>query len=584
MSFQTPITISQAIDNIENNTFLLPAIQREFVWSSTKIEWLFDSLMRDYPISSFLFWRVEGETKNQYKFYSFLKDYRERFKTHNSEFNTNGANDFMAVLDGQQRLTSLYIGLKGSYAYKKANVWWVDNEQNIPTRHLYLNIQTPLEEEEDGRIYEFKFLTSDEYSKEPKKWFKVGDILKLKDIFTFDEYLDDNDLKKNKFSYKTLSILHQKIFTTNIINYFLETEQNIDKALNIFIRINSGGEPLDFSDLLMSIAVANWTEKDARIEIFKLIDEIRDNGFFINKDFVLKVFLVLYSSNIKFRVTNFSAENAKDFEAKWDNIRTAICSVFELVKTFGFTESTLTSKNALIPIIYYIYHRNIYVDFSSKKCFEEDRKVIRQWLNIVLVKRLFGGQADNILTTIRSVFTQNITKYYIDSNIVLFPKALISNKLKGTTKDMTMDDDYIDNLLLTQKDDGLAFTILSLLYPNLDYKNGNFHKDHLHPEKHFKNDKYLKKENISPNKYDFYFDRLNWNSILNLQMLDANENMSKQDKNLKNWVEYEATKQSYTVAKFCEEHVIPNILEFNDFEMFIEERRKLLRDILKNLV
>lgn len=583
MSFQLPITIAQVIEGIDNNSYLLPAIQREFVWSSDKIEWLFDSIMRDYPISSFLFWRVEGKTKGQYKFYSFLRDFREKFKTHNSEFNTNGANDFMAVLDGQQRLTSLYIGLKGSYAYKKPNVWWIDNEQNIPTRYLYLNIEKPLEEEEDGRIYEFKFLTIDEYNKEPNKWFKVGDILKLKDIFTFSEYLDDNDLKKNKFSYRTLSTLHQKIFTANIINYFLETEQNIDKALNIFIRINSGGEPLNFSDLIMSIAVANWTKKDARKEIFNLIDEIRDNGFFISKDFVLKVFLVLYSSNIKFKVTNFSVENAKEFEEKWEDIRAAISSVFQLIKTFGYTEATLTSKNALIPIIYYIYHRNIYNGFSTVKAFEQDRKIIKQWLNIALVKRVFGGQADNILTTIRSVFTEDISKKFIDGNITLFPKDLIIDKLKGTTKDMTMDDGYIDNLLLTQKDEGLAFSILSLLYPNLDYKNGNFHKDHLHPANFFKGDKYLKQENIPYDKYEFYRDPLNWNSILNLQLIDANENMSKQDKSLKEWVQYESNKQCCTIDKFCEEHVIPNILEFKDFERFVQERRELLRGKLKSL-
>ena len=75
MSFQTPITIKQAIDNIENNRFLLPAIQREFIWSSKKIEWLFDSIMRNYPISSFLFWKVQGETKKGYKFYKFISEY-----------------------------------------------------------------------------------------------------------------------------------------------------------------------------------------------------------------------------------------------------------------------------------------------------------------------------------------------------------------------------------------------------------------------------------------------------------------------------------------------------------------------------
>jgi hypothetical protein len=94
MSFQTPLTIKEAIENIENNKFLLPSIQREFVWEHTKIEWLFDSLMRNYPISSFLLWQVESEVKKGYKFYKFISKYREKFKTHNSEISVDGINEF----------------------------------------------------------------------------------------------------------------------------------------------------------------------------------------------------------------------------------------------------------------------------------------------------------------------------------------------------------------------------------------------------------------------------------------------------------------------------------------------------------
>ena len=50
--FKTPISISDAIEYIEQRKFLLPAIQRKFVWSSEQIEVLFDSIMRDYPINS----------------------------------------------------------------------------------------------------------------------------------------------------------------------------------------------------------------------------------------------------------------------------------------------------------------------------------------------------------------------------------------------------------------------------------------------------------------------------------------------------------------------------------------------------
>ena len=86
MSFQTPITIAEAIRNIESNRYLLRAIQREFTWKHRKSEWLFDSIMRDYPISSFLFWRVEGDTKSNFQFYQFIREFRKKYKTHLEEF------------------------------------------------------------------------------------------------------------------------------------------------------------------------------------------------------------------------------------------------------------------------------------------------------------------------------------------------------------------------------------------------------------------------------------------------------------------------------------------------------------------
>lgn len=122
--FQSPITIKDAIDNISHNRYLLPAIQRKFTWSSSQVELLFDSIMRNYPINSFMFWKVsDSNIKKNYKFYQFLNSYREFFHENNPDVNTHGLGDFYAVIDGQQRLTSLYIGLRGSYAYKMPRLW-----------------------------------------------------------------------------------------------------------------------------------------------------------------------------------------------------------------------------------------------------------------------------------------------------------------------------------------------------------------------------------------------------------------------------------------------------------------------------
>ena len=571
MSFQTPITISAAIRNIENNQYLLPAIQREFEWGHEKIEWLFDSIMRNYPISSFLFWRVEGDTKSNYKFYQFLKEFKQRYKTHNDEFPTNSHNDFTAVLDGQQRLTSLYIGLRGSYAYRTPRLHEENTERVYPTRHLYLNINTPLENEEDGRIYEFKFLTRNEFEDNKSKWFTVSEIFGLSDDFDFNKYLDSHDLKKNEFSYRSLATLKNVIHSKPIVNFFLETEQSIDKALNIFIRINSGGEPLNFSDLIMSIAVANWDKKNARKEIHTLVDNVRDKGFTISKDFILKAFLYLHSKDIKFKVTNFSKSNAIEFEKEWDKIRDTVLSVFDLVKSFGFTDSTLTSKNALIPIIYYLYHKDIYKDYHTGVAYSDDRVIIKKWLHIALIKRIFGGTSDSVLSQIRKAFTNDVSKATIEFTMPDFPIVSIN---ANTKRDIGITDEFIDEVLLTQKDDIYAFSILALLYPNLDYKNNNFHKDHLHPESQFDTLNATDKASYGWSTY---------NSILNLQMLDANENMSKQNASLSVWIENEVKTQDRNT--FLTNHLIPDVsLKIDDFGFFIEARKKILFDRLKEIL
>ena len=584
MSFQTPITIKEAIEKIENNKFLLPAIQREFVWSHSKIEWLFDSIMRNYPISSFLFWEVKGETKKGYRFYKFIKDYRETFKTHNEEISTDGINDFQAVLDGQQRLTSLYIGLKGSYAYRlRGALKAEDSERTRPTRHLYLNISNELTDEEDGRIYEFKFLKKDDtkeqelyIDKKSTVWFKVGAILNYTDEEKFDDFVEELD---SKFARKAVRQLRRTILEKQVINYFLEKEQDLDKALNIFIRINSGGEALNFSDLIMSIAVANWRNTDAREAIHNLVDNVRDKGFTISKDFVLKTFLYLYSKDIKFKVKNFSNENARDFENKWEDIRDTILEVFELVKSFGFNDYTLTSKNALIPIIYYLFHRNIYKDFTTKIQYKEDREIIKKWLHIMLIKRVFGASADSVLSQIRNAFTDNFDSVKIKDTILEFPVEEINSKIK---KDISVSDEFILELLCTQKEDKYAFSILSLLYPHLDYKNNNFHKDHLHPISIFTKD-FIENLDIDVDKKNEYYQPCVYNGIYNLQMLDANENMSKNDLSLKEWVEKET--QNKDKKEFLEKHLIPDVdLSIENFCNFIDEREKILLKKLKDIL
>ena len=360
-AFQTPITIFDAVNDVHSKKYLLPAIQREFVWKPEQIVKLFDSLLRGYPIGSFLFWSLEKAQIKDFQFYEFIRNYHERDNKHNPKANVSADDDIMVILDGQQRLTALYIALRGTYAFKMPWKQW-KNDDAFPRRKLCLNLLAKADDID--LLYEFAFLTESEAAQrsEDKYWFDVGSILMLKDESEVNDYLVENglmalDKSVSKFANRTLFRLHSVIHKDRMINYYLEHSQELDKVLNIFIRVNSGGTQLSYSDLLLSIATAQWKTKDAREEITSFVDEINNigEGFEFDKDFVLKSCLVLSDlTDIAFKVDNFSNKNMAIIEKKWEEIERSLKLAVDLISGLGYGQQTLTSANAIIPIAYYI--------------------------------------------------------------------------------------------------------------------------------------------------------------------------------------------------------------------------------------
>ncbi|MCP1190835.1 DUF262 domain-containing protein [Priestia flexa] len=578
MAFQTPLTIKKVIENIHKKKYLLPAIQREFVWGTNQIERLFDSLMQGYPVGSFLFWDVKKEKSKDFQFYEFIRNYHEKNNRHNPLASINGEEDIIAILDGQQRLTSMYIALKGTYAYKLPRMRR-ENPLAYPEQQLYVNLLGP--SEDFDTIYDFRFLTDDEANKEIEDvhWFKVSDILNINNPFEIHQYLIKNGLSsieqdKALFASETLHRLYQAINETPNINYFLEEEQKLDKVLNIFIRVNSGGTTLSYSDLLLSIATAQWKNKDARQEITKFVDEINQigNGFKFDKDFVLKACLVLCDfKDIAFKVDNFNTETMQKIEHNWDNVKEAIRLAVNLVSSFGYNQDTLTSSNAIIPIAYYLLKKGIPHNYTQSKNYQNDRNFVKKWLILGLLKRVFSGQPDNVLRPLRRIIGTNHNE---------FPLQAILDEFKGGTKSFTFNDDEIDNLLSYQYGQKHTFSILALLYPNLDFRN-KFHLDHIFAKSLFSKRNLIKK-GVHQNKIEFYSE--NVNSIVNLQLLEGIPNIEKSDMEFEKWLS-ETYKDNTVRNDYMAKHYIPTVsLEFTNFEEFFEKRREFLHQKLKSLV
>lgn len=112
------------------------------------------------------------------------------------------------------------------------------------------------------------------------------------------------------------------------MNYFLVTDQDADKVLEIFVRVNSGGTALSYSDLLLSMATNQWQELDAR-EVRSLVSDINSNAgrqFSFSKDVVLKTALTIADVDVRFKVTNFTQGNMAKVETAWPPDQGVHCS------------------------------------------------------------------------------------------------------------------------------------------------------------------------------------------------------------------------------------------------------------------
>lgn len=576
MAYQTPLTIAEVMKDIASNKYVLPSIQREYVWDTTQIEALFDSLMQDYPIGTFLFWEIGRDKINEYDFYEFLKDYHEKDSTHNPKVNLNGSDGVTAVLDGQQRLTSLYVGLKGTYAYKLK--WKQKNSINAyPVRKLYLNLLS--EATEGDNKYDFRFLTDDEaVSTEKAYWFPVGEILNMSDLGSVNKYINKN-IYKSKFSYSdeqddfamdSLSLLYKVIHMEHTINYYSEKSTELDKVLNIFIRVNSGGTVLTYSDLLLSIATAQWDNHDAREEITKFVDDVNaiGDGFKINKDFVLKSALVLTDSitDITFKGDNFKKANMMKIEENWDNIKKAIEQTVRLVSAFGYSGETLSSNNAMIPIAYYLLKIGMPDNFVSSSSTKTNRAKIKKWLIMTLLKKTFSGQPDNVLRPIREIIQKN------DNND--FPIEKIIDRFKGSNKSIMFNDYEIDEYLLKLRyGKNETLSTLMLLYPSLNFNN-KFHMDHIYPKSRFTK-KSLRENGVPEEMLDKYIEMVN--DIGNLQLLPALLNEEKLDTDFDVWFANEYQTENDKIQQRSI-HYLPDIeYTYENFLEFIKNRKKLIK-------
>lgn len=559
-----------------NRQYFLPAIQREFVWKPEQIVQLFDSIMRGYPISSFLFWELKPENRDKWEVYEFLQK-AQYGGLHNQLANTDAVTNLTLVLDGQQRLTSLMIGLKGMYTAKKKHKRWT-NPDAWSTQKLHLDLladpRLDAEGTEAGVYYKFEFMEATPPPDASHYWYRVGRILEFDERQKLDAFLEqqDDDLinksvskSERRIFERNIMRLYQAVHVDEVIAYYTETDQDYDRVLDIFVRANEGGTKLSKSDLLLSMVTSHWEGVNAREQIFNFVDRLntqltRRNDF--DKDFIMKSCLVLTDLPVAYKVQNFNNANLTLIRQHWPGIKSAVERGVDLTNSFGIDRDNLTSANALIPVIYYLF-RNPGTTLQGSTPFDaRNAELIRRWLIMALLNGVFGGTSDNMLRDIR-VCLQALPDSEHD-----FPVAAVNSTINRSGRRADFDE---DETLARTYGQQQTFLALSLLYDDATWGTMQYHQDHIFARSLFK-----PKELLQSNRHDWFSmkDRLG-----NLCLLLAHENSGKQDMAISEWLASRA-------PGFLKRHLIPEdqaLWRFDRFPDFLAKREELIKRRLKEL-
>lgn len=578
--YQMGVTIAETLMLMREHKMVLPAIQREFVWSGDQICAFFDSLMLGYPFGTFLYWKVQAEHSADFQWYDFVRDYHQKDRPHCPPLPSMRDTDLTAVLDGQQRLTALNIGLNGSMAWKNSYGRW-NNPGAFPTRHLYLDLLADAELDADEELTSakrFKFRTEDEVRNTPEGecWFKVSDVMGMQSAPPQVKWLNKQGLSGDPFdrAFEVLDTLSRVIHVNLTVVGYEEKGQDIENVLQIFIRMNKGGTVLSYSDLLLSTAVAQWGDLDARREVHEFVDnlnQVAESPRF-NKDFVLRAGLMLcLDIPVAFKVKSFNRQNMDVMKEGWPSVKRTLLLTVRLAKRFGIAGDNLPAANALLPIAYYLHKSDRNERFLTHSSDAADRERIRRWLIRSLLKQgVWGSGVDTLLTGLR----QSIQ----DSGTQEFPIRSLERAMATKGKSIVFSEEEIDDLVDVNYG-RRAFLLLSLLFPFVDLNNLN-HIDHIFPTAKFTSKTLA---NIKePSSYDSYSDMIN--RLPNLQLLEGAKNVEKQAMMPAEWLRREfpdpIERDSYT-----QKHMLGNVPESMDgFDEFYEARQDQLKRKIMELL
>jgi hypothetical protein len=458
-----PRTLFSLIEDI-NKCVFLPHIQRPFVWQMDQMVRLFDSLMRNYPIQTFLFWRTKEYIKAR-KFLQAIDWDAELSKLYDPQVSKEGTEKTF-VLDGQQRLQTLYALFNGT-------ILAPDAKTNL---EAYFDV-TSGDTVDDGLLkYRVQFLAADPGLPH----------YRLANLLSTDQQKRGLDIARKINSQLALSgpaadRVVENMLQLNALLYeeryfWVQVLDGVANAfpykqiLDIFIRVNSGGTRLDASDLMFAAMKEGWAEIEERAE--NEVEVLSGRNLDFDKEFVLKCLVVAHGRKAELDSEKFAGDAGEkllaEMETEWPRAEKAFQELCDIInqELQLISPKVIRSYKSFVPLFDYLFH--------NPKPDERDRVRIRAYYYKSQLLNWYGSQTDGIINVLHGIVGKTQPE---------FPLAEIEAYFAGRGYEVTLREEHLD-------DARLRYILLNLIYVerfgkspfNVRFKGNEPHIDHIYPQ------------------------------------------------------------------------------------------------------
>ncbi len=534
--------ISLLCSKIANKDLVLPEFQREFTWRKDQSRDLIDSLLKDYPTGSLLFWKTSEDIA--------LKNMKG--------YNPEGMLEIL--LDGQQRLTVLYMLLKDDIPpyYSGEDI---DNDP----RNLYYNLWTA----------DLKYYKQIEMENNPF-WVRVCDCydddkVRVNNLF---DVLGNEDTTKTEMMGKMSKLIDNLNKIKNIREkeypiMYVDEKANLYHALTVFDRVNSRGTPLSEADIALAHMCSAWPQTR---RVFKeKLEELNDQGFMFDLTFLTRAMNAVINGRADYQLLHDLKK--EQIAAGWNVLDNLLDYIVNFLKTRAYVYSTgvLNTNNVLIPIIGYLSKNEL--KFQN----ENDRRKLLFWMYAALFQRRYSGSVDQKLERDLSAID---SKQGVDSLLT----ALKEDEGEPQISPENLDTRGVGHPLYNMT------CIVIMANGGVDWSNGlgleepfgdsySIQRHHIFPKSLLKDAGYDTGNNLIHQK--------RVNEIANRVPLTKSGNMNIFNKSPNEYLEIVEKNNPGNLEKF----MIPkdrNLWRIENYEQFLARRRKLIADdineFMQNLI